>query len=148
MKTVLLSSLLAAALLGGLSFASARGENRPGIAALSTRPGASVIARVWHGKTPREKADAYEQYLSAAVTKFPSIPGNLGYQVMRVDGGPDGDAYSEFQVTSYWESLDAIRAYAGQDVRKTHNLPRDPEFLVDLEPYVRNYQLRVEAIRP
>ncbi len=148
MKKIVVTALLAAAVAGGITYGVARSEEKPGIAALSARPGKPVIARVWHGKTPRAKADAYEQYLSAAVTKFPSIPGNLGYQVMRVDGGPDGDAYSEFQVISYWESLDAIRAYAGQDVRKTHNLPRDPEFLVDLEPYVRNYQLRVEAIRP
>ena len=68
--------------------------------------------------------------------------------MMRIDGGPDGDTYTEFQVISYWESLDAIRAYAGEDIRRTHNLPRDPEFLVDMEPYVRNYELRVSAIRP
>lgn len=148
MRTVLVASLLAALVAGGLAFATARGDERPGIAALSARPGKPVIARVWHGKTPRAKADEYEKYLSAAITKFPSIPGNLGYQLLRLDGGPDGDAYSEFQVTSYWESLDAIKAYAGEDVRRTHDLPRDPEFLVDLEPFVRNYQLRVHALRP
>ncbi len=148
MKPVPLALALAAGLAGGLSLAAARGAERPGIAALATRPGTPVIARVWHGKTLRARADEYERYLSAAVTKFPSIAGNLGYQVMRVDGGPDGDAYSEFQVTSYWESLEAIRAYAGADVARTHDLPRDAEFLVDREPLVRNYQLRVEALRP
>jgi hypothetical protein len=56
--------------------------------------------------------------------------------------------YTEFQVISYWESLDAIRAYAGEDVRHTRDLPRDREFLVGMEPLVRNYQLRVKALRP
>jgi len=28
-------------------------------------------ARTWHGKTPREKADEYEQYLAGAIKKFP-----------------------------------------------------------------------------
>ena len=81
--------------------------------AMAARPGEPVVARVWHGKTPREKADEYEKYLAGAITKFPSIKGNLGYQMMRIDGGPDGKEYTEFQVVSYWESRDAIHAYAG-----------------------------------
>jgi heme-degrading monooxygenase HmoA len=122
------------------------GGARAAAPSLAERKGA--VARVWHGKTPRAKADEYERYLTSAVAKFPSIAGNLGYQVMRLDGGPDGDAFSEFQVISYWESLDAIHAYAGADVRRTRDLPRDREFLVDMEPYVRNYELRVNALRP
>jgi heme-degrading monooxygenase HmoA len=123
--------------------------DRPGpTARVSTGAASAAVARAWHGKTTREKADEYERYLTAAVKKFPAIKGNLGYQVMRLDGGPDGAGYVEFQVISYWTSLEAIKAYAGEDVRRTHNLPRDPEFLVDLEPQVRNYELRVNAIRP
>ncbi|GEJ57540.1 hypothetical protein AMYX_22810 [Anaeromyxobacter diazotrophicus] len=132
----------------GLAPGVRSGAEEPGLMAMSARKGQPVIARVWHGKTPRAKADAYEQYLTGAVTKFPSIRGNLGYQVLRIDGGPDGDAYTEFQVVSYWESLDAIRAYAGDDIRRTHDLPRDKEFLVGMEPYVRNYRLEVNALRP
>ena len=74
------------------------------------------------------------------IAKFPSIPGNLGYQLMRIDGGPDGGGFTEFQVISYWESLDAIHAYAGEDIRRTRDLPREEEFLVDMEPQVRNYE--------
>jgi heme-degrading monooxygenase HmoA len=131
----------------GLAFrATAAGQ--PGLMASSARPGQPVIARAWHGRTPREKADEYERYLATAIQKFPTIPGNLGYQLMRIDGGPDGDQYVEFQVVSYWESLDSIKAYAGADIRRTRDLPRDKEFLVNMEPYVRNYELRVNAIRP
>jgi heme-degrading monooxygenase HmoA len=126
----------------------ATAAEQPGLMAASARPGKPVIARAWHGKTTREKADEYERYLGSAITKFPTIPGNLGYQMMRIDGGPDGDGYVEFQVISYWESLDSIKAYAGADIRKTRDLPRDKEFLVNMEPYVRNYELRVNAIRP
>ena len=133
----------------GLGFADrGQGAEERGLMAMSARAGKPVIARAWHGKTPREKADDYEKYLAGAITKFPSIPGNLGYQLMRIDGGPDGDKYTEFQVVSYWESLDAIHAYAGEDIRRTRDLPRDKEFLVGMEPHVRNYELRVNALRP
>ncbi len=138
---------LLAALVLGSACAAAHAGSGPVGPAPGSPPGAATVARVWHGKTLRARADEYEQYLTAAVARFPSIPGNLGYQVMRIDGGPDGDAYSEFQVVSYWESLDAIHAYAGEDIRRTHFLPRDPEFLVDPEPYVRNYAIRVDRAR-
>src|SRR5215472_8917551 len=50
-----------------------RVEDGGSLGAMSARPGKPVIARAWHGKTPREKADAYERYLAGAITKFPSI---------------------------------------------------------------------------
>jgi heme-degrading monooxygenase HmoA len=121
-------------------------EARPASAA--SRTGKPAVARAWHGKTPRARADEYERYLAAAIEKFPSIKGNLGYQLMRLDGGPDGEQYTEFQVISYWESLDSIHAYAGKDIRRTHDLPRDDQFLVAKEPFVRNYELEVNALRP
>src|SRR5262249_25648237 len=156
MKAVVAAVSVAVALVGFWAEPSA-GDSR-GIAAMGGRPGkavivrarrgTTVIARAWTGKTPRAKADEYEKYLAGAIAKFPSIPGNLGYQLMRIDSGPDGEAFTEFQVISYWESLDAIHAYAGEDIRRTRDLPRDKEFLVGMEPSVRNYELRVSAVRP
>ena len=100
---------------------------------------AARVGRVWHGRTPAEKADAYAAYISDAITKFRSIPGNLGYQLMRENVG----AETHFTVISYWASRDAIRAYAGDDIQKTRHLPRDPEFLIEPEQTVINYDLAV-----
>jgi heme-degrading monooxygenase HmoA len=150
MKPRVASFVLVALSLGlclGLLVRTA-GAQDSGLMVMSARPGSPVIARAWHGKTPRAKADEYEQYLAGAIKKFPTIKGNLGYQLMRIDGGPDGEQLVEFQVISYWESLDSIKAYAGADIRRTRDLPRDKEYLVDMEPMVRNYELRVNAIRP
>ncbi|HEX9288447.1 MAG TPA: antibiotic biosynthesis monooxygenase family protein [Anaeromyxobacteraceae bacterium] len=101
-----------------------------------------AIARVWHGRTPNAKADAYSKYLGDAITKFRKIPGNLGYQMMREMVGSE----THFMVVSYWTSRDAIKAYAGEDIRKTRALPRDPEFLVDPEPTVMNYDVVVQDV--
>jgi len=147
MRTVIRYAFLAL-ILAGLCPPSYSGEEGMGLMAMSSMPGKSVIARVWHGRTLKAKADEYEHYLAAAITKFPTIKGNLGYQLLRLDGGPDGDEYVEFQVVSYWKDLDSIRAYAGADIRRTHDLPRDKDFLVNMEPLVRNYELKVNAIRP
>jgi hypothetical protein len=53
--------------------------------------------------------------------------------------------YTEFQVISYWDSLGSIHAHAGADIPRTHDLPRDKEFLVGMEPQVRNYALEVKV---
>lgn len=98
---------------------------------------AARVARLWHGKTPNKKADEYTAYISEALPKFRAISGNLGYQLMRETIGDE----THFVVISYWASRDAIKAYAGDDIRKTRSLPRDPELLIDLEPTVMNYDL-------
>jgi heme-degrading monooxygenase HmoA len=133
------------ALCLGLVLGGALAEAAP--RAKAELPHKPAIARAWHGKTLRAKADEYEAYLGNAITKFSTLPGNLGYQLMRLNGGPDGDQYVEFQVISYWESLEAIKAYAGDTVTHTRDLPRDKEFLIGMEPLVRNYELRVNAVR-
>jgi heme-degrading monooxygenase HmoA len=100
------------------------------------------IARVWHGRTTNAKADAYAAYLVEEISKgFPGLPGNLGYQMMRETVGDE----THFSVISYWSARDAIHAFAGADISKTHPSPRDPEFLIDPEPEVRNYDLAVQA---
>lgn len=97
------------------------------------------VARVWHGRTPAARAEEYAAYLAAAIVKFRSIPGNDGYQMMRETVGDE----THFTVISYWATRDAIRAYAGDDIRKTRHLPRDAEFLIAPEQTVMNYDLAV-----
>ena len=117
----------------------ASGPPAPPEAAAPPTPG---IARVWHGRVPAEKADAYAAYLAEAITKFRTLPGNLGYEMLREDSG----AESHFLVVSYWTTADAIHAYAGADISRTRALPRDPEFLIDPEPRVHNYSVVVQDL--
>jgi len=111
----------------------------PASAAAVPGPCAARIARVWHGRTTNDKAEAYTAYISSALPKFRAIPGNVGYQLMRETVG----AETHFMVVSYWKSRDDIRAYAGEDINKTRHLPRDAEFLINPEQTVINYDLAV-----
>ena len=52
----------------------------------------------------------------------------------------EGDR-TEFLVVSYWESIDAVKRFAGEDYQKPVLLPRDREFLVD-EPSVEPGETR------
>src|SRR6266849_150997 len=99
-----------------------------------------TVARMWHGRTTEAKAAEYYEYLtSVGVSKFKTIPGNLGVDVLT----RSRDGITEFIVISYWRSLDDIKAYAGADIEKTHNLPRDAEFLIEPEVNVRHFTVRL-----
>ena len=44
---------------------------------------------------------------------------------------------SEFVTISYWESVEAMSRFAGDDPRRIHHLERDPEFLIELPSKVQ-----------
>jgi heme-degrading monooxygenase HmoA len=106
-------------------------------------PQEKAIVREWHGKTSAANADRYERYLAESIRKFTTIPGNRGYELLRENAGD----ITHFSVLSFWDSRESIRGYAGADIEKVRPLPRDPEFLIDPEGTVRNYELRVDARR-
>jgi heme-degrading monooxygenase HmoA len=108
-----------------------------GAPALADHP---MVARFWHGRTPADRADEYRQYLfDVGVKKIASLPGNRGVQMMMSKTAEQG----EFMVVSYWDSIEAIKGYAGEEYTKVHDLPRDNEFLIDHEPLVRHFDLPV-----
>ncbi len=95
-----------------------------------------MICRIWHGRTPRSKADAYARFLAdRAVSDYRSVPGNLNVAVLRRD---DGEV-AHFLTVTYWESEDAIRAFAGSDLLKAKYYPEDSEFLLEFEPLVQHF---------
>ena len=97
----------------------------------------TVVAREWKGRVAPARADEYHQYLLGGVAKLRSTRGCLGVQVMR-----RGEAGAvEFTVISYWESREAIKAYAGQDIEKPRHLPKDRELLLELPTRVLHYDL-------
>ena len=88
------------------------------------------IARIWQGRVSDEKADEYEKYLyENGVRIFANIEGNLGAQMMRVSK----DGITEFTTISYWANREAIKKFAGEDIEKPHHLPKDEEYLLELQ---------------
>jgi heme-degrading monooxygenase HmoA len=73
-----------------------------------------MISRVWHGWTNRENADAYEELLRtevfAGIAKR-SIQGYRGIHLLR----RDVDDGVEFVTIMWFDALDAVRAFAGED---------------------------------
>jgi heme-degrading monooxygenase HmoA len=99
-----------------------------------------LIARIWQGRTQASRAEEYTTYLyEAGIKKIASIPGNRGVQMVRCVSGE----FADFEVLSYWDSLDAIRRFAGDDIAKVRHLPRDPDYMIGMEPSVRHFEVIV-----
>ena len=97
-----------------------------------------LIARTWRGETPVDKADAYFEYLRrTGLTDYRRAPGNQGVLVER---RVDGDRVI-FILTSFWESLDAIRAFAGDDYERARYYPADDDFLLFRETFVSHGEI-------
>ena len=74
-----------------------------------------MIARLWRGWTSREDADAYERFLGEHM--FPlmqRVPGFAGAELLRRDAGDE----VAFVTITRFESLDAVRAFAGEDYER------------------------------
>jgi heme-degrading monooxygenase HmoA len=111
--------------------------NAPSPTSSGSEPPA-LIARVWHGVTPKAKSAAYTAYLGrTGVRDCRATPGNRGGYVLRRTQGNE----TEFTFISLWESLDAIRRFAGDDHEKARYYPEDAQYLLDLEPFVLHYEV-------
>src|SRR6185295_6196130 len=97
---------------------------------------APMICRLWHGRTPRSKADAYAKFLAArAIPDYRSVAGNIDVAILRAD---EGDV-THFLTVTRWESEASIRAFAGDDLLKAKYYPEDSDYLLEFEPTVRHY---------
>jgi|SRR5438105_15735399 len=97
-----------------------------------------MIARIWRGSAKPENADAYARH--ATETVFPSlarIAGHRGaYLLTRRDAGR-----VEFLAMTLWESLDAVRGFAGDDPEVSVVEPEARAVLAEFDDFARHYEV-------
>jgi hypothetical protein len=95
-----------------------------------------MTARIWHGVVPLEKAEQYLTLMrTIAIPDYQRIPGNKLALVLRRD---DGDVV-HFSTFTLWESIDSIRAFAGEDIGRAKYYDFDASYLNELEPAVQHF---------
>lgn len=97
-----------------------------------------MIVRSWTGRTRAEDVEAYLDYLRrTGLDAFASTPGNRGSEVHCLR---DGET-AEFVVVSYWDSMDAVRRFAGEEPGRAVFYPEDDVYLVERELGVRHHEV-------
>jgi heme-degrading monooxygenase HmoA len=100
-----------------------------------------VVARVWSGRAPVATADAYETHFRLDVLpELERLPGWLGAQLLR---RRDGDEV-EFLAVNWFEGLEAIRGFAGEDVERAVVAPAARRALSRFDERCRHYEVAVE----
>ena len=103
-----------------------------------------MIARIWKGAVRRRDSDAYVEYIRATgMVEYGETEGNRGAWMLRRE---DGDR-TEFITFSLWDSVEAIRAFAGDDIEAAVYYPEDERYLIERGATVSHYEV-VDEVRP
>ena len=104
-----------------------------------------MIARTWKGAVRREDGDAYARYMeSTGLAGYAATPGNRGAWMLRRDVGDR----CEFLMFTLWESIEAVKAFAGDDHETAVFYPEDDRFLVERELAATHYEVAAAAPPP
>jgi heme-degrading monooxygenase HmoA len=102
-----------------------------------------MIARHWRGWTEVQHADAYESLLRDRVLPdLKSVEGYRGGYVLRNDGPRE----VEFVVVNLFDSLEAVKRFAGEDYAVAVFEPEAKRLLSRVEPTAMHYEVRVATV--
>jgi hypothetical protein len=102
-----------------------------------------MIARHWRGWTKSDAADAYEQFLKQKVMPgLKAIEGHRGGYILRKDGPME----SEFVVINLFDTLDAVRRFAGEDYSVPVFEPEAKQLLSRIETVAHHYEVRASPV--
>ncbi len=97
-----------------------------------------MIARIWHGVTTAAQADEYVEFLKrTGLPDYAATAGNRGVYLLRKIEGDQ----AHFLTLTFWDSVEAIQKFAGDNVEKAKYYPDDAQFLLELEPFVQHYEV-------
>jgi heme-degrading monooxygenase HmoA len=97
-----------------------------------------MIARTWRGWTRRADADEYAVYIEeTGMREYRETPGNRGAWILRRDEGER----TEFVTLSFWDTLDAVKGFAGEDYARAVYYPEDDRYLVEREDTVKHFEI-------
>jgi hypothetical protein len=99
-----------------------------------------MICRVWRGWTTAENADAYQHIVHTEVIpgiELRKIPGFLHIDLMKREVGHE----VEFQTLMWFDSLDAVKAFIGEDYTLSHVPPQAQAVLKRFDPRAAHYEV-------
>jgi len=102
-----------------------------------------MISRIWHGWTTPANADVYEALLKEEIfvgIADRQIAGYRGIHLLRRDLGEE----VEFVTIMWFDTLDAVRAFAGEDYEVAVVPPKARAVLSRFDAHSQHYEVKVE----
>jgi heme-degrading monooxygenase HmoA len=97
-----------------------------------------MIARTWRGWTRTSDAGAYVEYLQGTgMREYRETPGNRAAYILR----RDEDDRTEFVTLTFWDSIESVKGFAGDEIERAVFYPEDDRFLLDRETSAHHYEV-------
>ena len=104
-----------------------------------------MIARTWRGWTTPANAIAYENFLKQTVFhQLRAIEGHRGVQLLRCDLPGE----TEFMVINYFDSIEAVKRFAGKNYTIPVFEPEARKLLSRIETEAHHYEVRTPERYP
>jgi len=103
-----------------------------------------MIVRTWSATATSAGAESYSRYFAGTLLpQLRTLPGFEGAYLLRRDLGEEGTV--ELTTHTFWESLEAIRAFAGDDVARSVVEPEAQAMLTSFDPTAAHRTVVVDA---
>jgi heme-degrading monooxygenase HmoA len=97
-----------------------------------------VVARIWRGAVRATDADEYAAYMDrTGVAEYRQTPGNRGVYILR----RFVDDRCELVMLTLWDSIDAVKRFAGEDHEQAVYYPEDERFLIERDDTTTHYEV-------
>ena len=101
-----------------------------------------MIVRMWHGMVEATKADEYAEFMKErAVPDYSSVDG-LKKLLFLKDVKAD---VAHFLLVTHWDSMEAVKRFAGENPEKAKYYPEDDNYLLEKEETSALYQVFYES---
>ena len=97
-----------------------------------------MIARIWKGKIKIEHLEEYTDFMQVrAIPDYSHVNGFIKLIFLkRTDTN-----YAYFDLITFWENMEVIKGFAGDDFEKAKYYPEDKNYLVDFPERVTHYEV-------
>ena len=101
-----------------------------------------MIARIWHGRTRAEDYEAYTSFLKERA--IPDYRGTEGFvRLLFLRALREGEGH--FLLITFWEDLEAVKRFAGEEYQKAKYYPEDERYLLEFPEEVVHYEVFAEG---
>ena len=101
-----------------------------------------MIVRMWHGMVEASKAQEYAEFMKErAVPDYSSVDG-LKKLLFLKDVKAD---VAHFLLVTHWDSMEAVKKFAGENPEKAKYYPEDDDYLLEKEETSALYQVFYES---
>ena len=97
-----------------------------------------MIVRMWHGRVEASRADEYAEFMKErAAPDYGAVEG-LQKLIFLKDVQED---VAHFMLVTHWDSMEAVKKFAGENPEKAKYYPEDDDFLLEKEETSALYEV-------